>query len=141
MDSKKIEEIIKIISDSLKAYPDINIDINYCFNKINNGFKIEVNGVELSKLKDLENKNLRLSLSYGFPQNIVGMEFQSSRNGQTQTHRIDGFKTANRSYPIITTELGTGSSYKFSPSSVKAKLGGNKLINRNANIKKLFSDE
>jgi hypothetical protein len=141
MDNKQIEEVIRTINESLKKYPDIKFDITSMKNDIY-GFKLEVEGVELGKLKDLENKNLRLSLSYGFPQNIVGMEFQSSnKSGQLRTHRIVEFKTANRSYPIITTELSSGNSYKFSPSTVKTKLGGNNLINRNANIKKLFEDE
>lgn len=79
--------------------------------------------------------NLDLSKRYGFSQNIVGMEF-TCPNG---TFVVDGFKTRNRKYPIIATRKGDGASWKFHPSNVLKYIGGNKIVNRNANLDRLLS--
>ncbi len=71
-------------------------------------------------------------------QNIVGMEFESQINGKNTFHKITGFKTANRKYPIITKEKTTEGSYKFDVQTIKSKLGGEKLINRVGNLNKLL---
>jgi hypothetical protein len=136
MDIKIIDEIVSKIQDSLKGY-DLKVDVNLYKNS-EFGFKIDVSGVEIGKLKELNAKNKRMSLSYGFTQNIVGMEFESSRNGKLTIHRIIGFKTANRKYPVITTELSTGLSYKFPIDQVRKKLGGDSQINRKSNLDKLL---
>lgn len=136
MDIKVIDEIIGKIQDALKGY-DLKVDVNLSKNS-EFGFKIDVSGVEIGKLKELNARNKRMSLSYGFTQNIVGMEFENSRNGKLTIHRIVGFKTANRKYPIITTELSTGASYKFPIDQVRKKLGGDSQINRKSNLDKLL---
>lgn len=136
MDIKIIDEIVSKIQDALKGY-DIKVDVNLSKNS-EFGFKIDVSGVEIGKLKELNARNKRMSLSYGFTQNIVGMEFENSRNGKLTIHRIVGFKTANRKYPIITTELSTGASYKFPIDQVRKKLGGDSQINRKSNLDKLL---
>ena len=119
MDIKIIDEIVSKIQDALKGY-DIKVDVNLSKNS-EFGFKIDVSGVEIGKLQELNARNKRMSLSYGFTQNIVGMEFENSRNGKLTIHRIVGFKTANRKYPVITTELSTGASYKFPIDQVRKK--------------------
>lgn len=136
MDIKIIDEIVSKIQDVLKEY-DLKVDVNLSKNS-EFGFKIDVSGVEIGKLKELNARNKRMSLSYGFTQNIVGMEFENSRNGKLTIHRIVGFKTANRKYPIITTELSTGASYKFPIDQVRKKLGGDSQINRKSNLDKLL---
>lgn len=136
MDIKIIDEIVSKIQDALKVY-DLKVDVNLSKNS-EFGFKIDVSGVEIGKLKELNARNKRMSLSYGFTQNIVGMEFENSRNGKLTIHRIVGFKTANRKYPIITTELSTGASYKFPIDQVRKKLGGDSQINRKSNLDKLL---
>ena len=136
MDIKIIDEIVSKIQDDLKEY-DLKVDVNLSKNS-EFGFKIDVSGVEIGKLKELNARNKRMSLSYGFTQNIVGMEFENSRNGKLTIHRIVGFKTANRKYPIITTELSTGASYKFPIDQVRKKLGGDSQINRKSNLDKLL---
>lgn len=137
MDVKVLGEIISRIQDTLKEYGDLKVDVKLSKNN-EFGFKIDVVGLELNKLKDLENRNKRLSLSYGFTQNIVGMEFEDSRNGKLTNHRITGFKTSYRKYPVITNELNSGESYKFSVDQIRNKLGGNNQINRKANLDKLL---
>jgi hypothetical protein len=136
MDIKIIDEIVSKIQDALKGY-DIKVDVNLSKNS-EFGFKIDVSGVEIGKLQELNARNKRMSLSYGFTQNIVGMEFENSRNGKLTIHRIVGFKTANRKYPVITTELSTGASYKFPIDQVRKKLGGDSQINRKSNLDKLL---
>ena len=140
MDIKIIDEIVSKIQDALKGY-DLKVDVNLSKNS-EFGFKIDVSGVEIGKLKastlQLNARNKRMSLSYGFTQNIIGMEFENSRNGKLTIHKIVGFKTANRKYPIITTELSTGASYKFPIDQVRKKLGGDSQINRKSNLDKLL---
>lgn len=136
MDIKIIDEIVGKIQNALKGY-DLKVDVNLSKNS-EFGFKIDVSGVELGKLKELDNRNKRLSLCYGFTQNIIGMEFENSRNGKITIHRIVGFKSANRKYPVITTELSTGLSYKFPIDQIKKKLGGDSQINRKSNLDKLL---
>jgi len=143
MDVRIIDEIVNKIQDALKGY-DLKVDVNLSKNS-EFGFKIDVSGVEIGKLKELNAgshqrhaRNKRMSLSYGFTQNIIGMEFENSRNGKLTIHRIVGFKTANRKYPIITTELSTGASYKFPIDQVRKKLGGDSQINRKSNLDKLL---
>lgn len=137
MDNKTILEIGKKISTFLKQeYPNIHLDIKQLRSEF--GFKMELTGVEKDKLKDLENKNTKLSLSYGFTQNIVGMEFEGIRGSKRLNHKIVGFKPANHKYPIITVDTNSGSSYKLGPDHVKKQLGGDKLINRKSNLDKLL---
>lgn len=136
MDIKLIDEIVGKIQNALKGY-DIKVDVNLSKNS-EFGFKIDVTGVEIGKLKELDNKNKRLSLSYGFTQNIVGMEFENTTNGKITHHRITGFKTSYWKYPIITTSIETGNSYKFGVDQIKKKLGGDNQINRKANLDKLL---
>ena len=138
MNTNKINEIIKKINDSLRDYSDVKFNVEVIKND-KFGFKLSISGLELAKLDEMEERNLLLSKRYGFTQNIVGMEFESlEKKGLPIIHRIVGFKTQNRSYPIITTEMKSGLSYKFSADSVKKKLGGNNLINRVANLENLL---
>ena len=64
----------------------------------------------------------------------------------TEKMRIDGdgyvkatgFKTQNRKYPILAERVSDGTSFKFPASHILKYLGGNKLINREANLKNLL---
>ncbi len=135
-----IGKIISLIEGSLKGEIDKNLKISINSTETPDGFKIEIVGQDESKIQEIESKNLRISKAYGFTQNIVGMEFTTNGKIKKQ-HKIIGFKTANRKYPIITRELISGLSYKFPIDMVKKQLGGDKIINRNANLKKFFEDE
>lgn len=70
--------------------------------------------------------------SIGFTQDVVGMSF--IQNGIT--FEIKEIKTRNRKYPVIA-QNKSGKSYKFTVESVKRMLGGDKIVNRNANLEKL----
>jgi hypothetical protein len=64
------------------------------------------------------------------------MQF-NSKNG---VYEIIDIKTRSRKYPIIAKSLSTGQQFKYSVASIKALIGGDKIINRNANLDKLIKD-
>lgn len=70
----------------------------------------------------------------GFTQNIIGMQF----HGTNGIYEITDIKTKNRKYPIIAKSISNGNSYKFSSEHIKKLIGGDKIINRNANLDKLL---
>lgn len=76
--------------------------------------------------------NEKLSRSVGFTQNVIGMTFKY----KSSIMEIVEIKTRNPKYPVIgKTKSGTG--YKFTVEQAKRFLGGDKLINREANLSKL----
>lgn len=77
--------------------------------------------------------NEALCRKVGFTQNVIGQSF--TQNGSL--YRIVNIKTRNRKYPVIASSR-LGGLYKFSAETVKRNLGGDQLINRNANLDKLI---
>mgnify|MGYP006890185452 CR=1 FL=1 len=71
----------------------------------------------------------------GFTQNVIGMKFQ----GKNGIYEITEIKPNNRKYPVIA-KSPTGESYKYSVSFIKKLIGGDNVINRNANLEKLIND-
>lgn len=143
MDTNIISEIVNKLKDSIKEYKDIQFKFSTREELNGNGFKIEIIAADPGKIKEHQDRldivNERISKSYGFTQNIVGMEFNSSSTRGLAIHKISSFKPRNTKYPIITTEISSGKSYKFPIDTVKKKLGGDKLINRSANLEKLLN--
>lgn len=135
------DALSKLIENSIKSIKAEGFKINITNTETKTGFKVEVIVDEIRKVKAVENFNERVSKSYGFTQNIVGMEFESVVKGIKKIFKITGFKTQNRKYPIIAFDSQSGQSYKFPVSEIKKKLGGDKIINRNANLEKLFENE
>jgi hypothetical protein len=90
----------------------------------------------LEKNEKVSNVHTAICKSLGFTQNILGMTFE----GKNGTMKIYDIKTRNRKYPIIAECLQDGRSYKYSKEHIKLKLGGDKIINRNANLDKLISE-
>jgi len=72
----------------------------------------------------------------GFTQNVIGMTFQ----GNSGELVIVDIKTNNRKYPVIA-HAKNGKAYKYSVDHIKRLIGGDKLINRNANLDKLLGHE
>ena len=72
----------------------------------------------------------------GFTQNVIGMTFQ----GNTGEMIITDIKTKNRKYPVIA-QAKSGTCYKYSVDHIKRLIGGDKLINRNANLDKLLGND
>jgi hypothetical protein len=57
--------------------------------------------------------------------------------GTNGVYEITEIKTRNRTYPVIAKSLSNGKMYKYTVNQVKALIGGDKIINRNANLDKL----
>ena len=123
------------IKSVLSKYQKDGYEFDFSTSNGFDGFKIQVT------IKSEENNevNVLLSKNYGFTQNIVGMTFISRKDGSS-THEIVGFRPSNRLYKIITKNLKNGKNYKFSINDVKISLGGDKLINRFANLEKLTNE-
>lgn len=127
-----ISEKIKFALSEISKSEDIEISIGP-ISYSSSSFTTKITGIEKDN-PEFDKANLMLSKRYGFTQNIVGMEF-TSKSG---TFIIDGFKTANRKYPILATRTTDGAAYKFHPNQILKYFGGHKIINRNANLKNLL---
>jgi hypothetical protein len=126
----QIKELLKNLAETENLKLDLG---NISFSSTQLNLKISFQDLDSSKL---DAQNTLLSKRYGFTQNIVGMEFTS--NLTTGKFVVTGFKTQNRKYPILAERVSDGTSYKFSASHILKDLGGNKLINREANLKNLL---
>ena len=126
-----ISEKIKIELAKISASEGIDISLG-SISFSSSSFSVKITGVEKDN-PDSHRVNLMLSKRYGFTQNIIGMEFTSPSG----TFIVDGFKTANRKYPILATRTD-GKMYKFHPSQILKYFGGHNIINRNANLKNLL---
>ena len=128
--TNQIKELLKNLSET----ENLKIDVgNISFSSTQVNLKISLQELDNPKI---DTQNTLLSKRYGFTQNMVGMEFTSGLT--SGTFRIVGFKPQNRKYPILAERLSDGASYKFPPSHVLKYLGGNRLINREANLKNLL---
>lgn len=92
--------------------------------------------ITLDKMEKVSDVYTQLSKKLGFTQNIIGMSFYSPVSGSVT---ITDIKPRNRKYPVIG-ENDKGKSYKFTIFQVKRYIGGDKIINRNANLDKLLED-
>jgi hypothetical protein len=72
----------------------------------------------------------------GFTQNVIGLSFNASMGEMI----ITDIKTKNRKYPVIA-QAQNGTSYKYSVDHIKKLVGGDKIINRNANLEKLLGND
>jgi hypothetical protein len=126
--SNQIKQAIeKIAAENQLQFNTEKISFTNCSMNINISI-IETNN------QDFEKSMTMLSKKYGFTQNIIGMEFSCS-NGD---FIIESFKVQNRKYPILAKRKLDGASFKFHPKNVLKYLGGDNIVNRNANLKNLF---
>jgi hypothetical protein len=114
-----------------------NISISYSGTFSSAQMKLNMTITEKVDSKKMDSVNFQLSRKYGFTQNIIGMEFISPLSG---LFKITEFKTRNRKYPIIGIRVIDGKQYKFTPKQVLSYIGGDKIVNRNANLTKLLDD-
>lgn len=127
--SSKIEEFLK----TLEKEEGVKITIEDI--RGNNGL---VHRAIINIREDSEGVNSiyeALCRKIGFTQNVMGMRF----NGKNGVYEIVDIKPRNRSYPVIA-KASTGESYKYSVAHIKKLIGGDKIINRNANLDKLIND-
>ena len=73
----------------------------------------------------------------GFTQNVIGLSFFNQNMGMMI---ITDIKTKNRKYPVIA-QSPNGTSYKYSVDHIKRLVGGDNIINRNANLAKLLGND
>jgi len=129
---RSIQAKIKKAISQIESEENVKIEfgkINYNSAFYNTSMKVTTL-VETISVKETYERICKL---LGFTQNVIGMEFEG-RNGK---YKITEIKTKNRKYPVIA--VGSdGKSYKFPVSMVKSFLGGDKKINRDANLEKLL---
>lgn len=134
INERKIDTIqAKIKAAIAQIEKEENVKINFGNIRYNSAYytsQLKVTTLEKSeKVKSVYESICR---SLGFTQDVVGMTFMQ---GSTE-HEIIDIKTRNRKYPVIT-KTKSGKQFKFPVSAVKRLIGGDKIINRNANLDKL----
>lgn len=88
----------------------------------------------LEKTEKVDNVFKSLCARLGFTQNIIGMKFESMGG----IYEIVDIQTKNRKYPIIAVSP-KGTRFKYSVPHIKKLIGGDKIINRHANLEKLIN--
>ncbi len=112
-----------------------NVSINFSSCRYNSAYYTTTMKVStLDKNEKVKGIYESICKRLGFTQDVIGMKFQSDRNGICEIIEI---KTRNRKYPVIAKTV-SGKQYKYSVSQIKRLIGGDKIINRNANIDKLI---
>lgn len=132
---RKIDKIQTKIKKAIAAIAaEENVSIAFGSISFNSAYyTTSMKVTTLEKNEKVSNVHTAICKSLGFTQNILGMTFE----GKNGTMKIYDIKTRNRKYPIIAECLQDGRSYKYSKEHIKLKLGGDKIINRNANLDKL----
>jgi GTP cyclohydrolase III len=132
---KKIQDKIKAAILQIEAEENVKIDFGtISYNKAFYTSKMTVKTLE--KTEAVGDVYKAICRRLGFTQNIIGMQF----NGTNGVYEIVDIKTKNRTYPIIAKQVSGLKTYKYSVDQIKRLIGGDKIINRNANLDKLISD-
>jgi hypothetical protein len=132
---KKIQDKIKAAILQIEAEENVKIDFGtISYNKAFYTSKMTVKTLE--KTEAVGDVYKAICRRLGFTQNIIGMQF----NGTNGVYEIVDIKTKNRTYPIIAKQVSGIKTYKYSVDQIKRLIGGDKIINRNANLDKLISD-
>jgi hypothetical protein len=130
---KYIQSKIRAAIVEIEKQENVKIDfgtISYNVAK----YTTQMSVVTLDKSEKVDSVFKAVCKRLGFTQNIIGMQF----HGTNGVYEITDIKTKNRKYPIIAKSLSTGKSFKFSSEHIKKLIGGDKIINRNANLDKLL---
>jgi hypothetical protein len=132
---KKIQDKIKAAILQIEAEENVKIDFGtISYNKAFYTSKMTVKTLE--KTEAVGDVYKAICRRLGFTQNIIGMRF----NGTNGVYEIIDIKTKNRTYPIIAKSLTGAKTYKYSVDQIKRLIGGDKIINRNANLDKLIGE-
>lgn len=129
----RVQEKIKKLLLQIEKEENVKITFGNC--SYNAAFyKTPMTVTSLEKTDKIDNVFLNICQRLGFTQNIIGMKFTGATCGEIT---ITDIKPKNHKYPVIgVTKEGKG--YKFTVSQIKKYLGGDQLINRNANLDKLL---
>lgn len=132
---KKVQDRIKAAILQIESEENVKIDFGtISYNKAFYTSKMTVKTLE--KTEAVGDVYKAICRRLGFTQNIIGMRF----NGTNGVYEIVDIKTKNRTYPIIAKSLTGAKTYKYSVDQIKRLIGGDKIINRNANLDKLIGD-
>ena len=132
---KKIQDKLKLAILQIEAEENVKIDFgSISYNKAFYTSKMTVKTLE--KTEEVGDVYKAICRRLGFTQNIIGMRF----NGTNGVYEIVDIKTKNRTYPIIAKSLTGAKTYKYSVDQIKRLIGGDKIINRNANLDKLIGE-
>jgi hypothetical protein len=130
---KKVQDKIKAAIAQIEKDENVKIDFgSISYTKAFYGTKMTVKTLEDSDV--VSDVYQSICRRMGFTQNIMGMQFV----GTNGAYQIIDIKTKNRTYPVIAKCLSNGKQYKFSVDQIKRLIGGDKIINRNANLDKLI---
>lgn len=136
------ERINKIQDKIKKALAQIckeeNVQIDFGNSKYNAAYyRTEMTVTSTEKTPDVQKVLEDTSKKLGMTQNVIGMKFTDVRLGNCTVVSI---KRTNHKYPFMVDcdKNGKVTQYKMSAEQVKRHLGGDKLINRGANLDKLL---
>jgi hypothetical protein len=132
---KSVQDKIKAAIAQIEKDEQVKIEFGSCrYNSAYYNTTMKVTTlVKSEKVSDVFES---ISKRFGFTQNIIGMQF----NGRNGIYEIIDIKTRSKKYPIIAKSLLTGQQFKYSVASIKTLIGGDEIINRNANLDKLIKD-
>ena len=135
---EKILQIQNKIKEAIaQIEKDENVKIDFGTISYNKAFYTSKMSVKtLEKTEAVGDVYKAICRRLGFTQNIIGMRF----HGTNGIYEIVDIKTKNRTYPIIAKSLTGAKTYRYSVDEIKRLIGGDKIINRNANLDKLIGD-
>ena len=132
---KKVQDRLKAAILQIEAEENVKIDFgSISYNKAFYSSKMTVKTLE--KTEAVGDVYKAICRRLVFTQNIIGMRF----HGTNGIYEIVDIKTKNRTYPIIAKSLTGAKMYKYSVNQIKSLIGGDKIINRNANLDKLIGE-
>ena len=128
---KSVQAKLKAAIAQIEGEENVKIDFNNIrYNSAYYTTQIKVS--TLDKNEKVKSVYESICRTLGFTQDVVGMKFTQS----DMVYEIIDIKTRNRKYPVIA-KTDSGKQYKFSVNTIKRLIGGDKIINRNANLDKL----
>jgi hypothetical protein len=132
---RKVQDRLKAAILQIEKEENVKIDFgSISYNKAFYSSKMTVKTLE--KTEAVGDVYKAICRRLGFTQNIIGMRF----NGTNGVYEIVDIKTKNRTYPIIAKQVSGIKTYKYSVDQIKRLIGGDKIINRNANLDKLIGE-
>lgn len=129
---KSIQDKIKLAISKIEKEENVKIEFSSVrFNVAQ--YTTQMSVKTLDKTEKVDNVFKSMCQRLGFTQNIIGMKF----DGPNGIYEIIDIQTKNRKYPVIAV-APNGTRYKYSVAHIKKLIGGDKIINRNANLDKLI---
>ncbi len=139
INSKKIDIVQSKIKMAIEEITkEENIKIEFSDFRYNDLFYTSTMKVISTENPNRQNEFYEnLCKNVGFTQNIIGLQF----DGKSGRNEIINIKTRNRKYPVIVKNLRDGKQYKYTTNDIRKLLGGDSLINRTVNLKKLTNGD